>query len=110
VAGFRAFLGYCRHALSGRNPLLAPTVCITVDDAISSRQHLSKITSPVVRATQRELQLEVELVIVEELPRHLRLLTKTPVWADSCRPAQGCSLTQQAIIIRVMSEGGGCCV
>jgi len=54
---------------------LAPTVGITIDDAIGGRQHLSKITSPVVHAAQRELELKVELLVVEELPRHLPLLT-----------------------------------
>jgi hypothetical protein len=67
---------------------LAPTVCITIDDAIGGRQHLSKITSPVVHAAQRELELKVELLVVEELPRHSRSSLKTPVCTGSGRSAQ----------------------
>lgn len=68
-------LRQCRHTSASSDPLLAPTVGITIDDAIGGRQHLSKITSPVVHAAQRELELKVELLVVEELPRHLPLLT-----------------------------------
>jgi hypothetical protein len=67
---------------------LAPTVGITIDDAIGGRQHLSKITSPVVHAAQRELELKVELLVVEELPR-LPSSLQTPVCTGSGRSAQG---------------------
>jgi hypothetical protein len=39
-------------------------------DSISPRS-----PAPVVHAAQRELELKVELLVVEELPRHLPLLT-----------------------------------
>jgi hypothetical protein len=76
VAGFRGFLGYRGHPLSGRDPLPAPTVCITVYDAIGGRQHLADVSSSVMHAAQRELELEVELLVVEKLPRHLRSSVK----------------------------------
>jgi hypothetical protein len=58
-----AFLGYRRQALSGCDPLLAPTVRITVYDAIGRGQHFSEVPSSVVHAAQRELELEVELLV-----------------------------------------------
>jgi hypothetical protein len=81
---------------------LAPTVCITIDDAIGGRQHLSKITSPVVHAAQRELELKVELLVVEELPRHLPLLTENPSLHRLRAVCTRCNPARQATMIRAV--------
>jgi hypothetical protein len=70
--------------LSSSDPLLAPTVSITIDDAIGGRQHLSKITSPVVHAAQRELELKVELLVVE----NFRAISRSSLKSQSA-PAPG---------------------
>jgi hypothetical protein len=73
VARFGTFLGDGRQALPGSDPFPAPTVGVSVGNAICRSEHLSNVACAVVHTAQRALEFEIELIVVKELPRHFSL-------------------------------------
>src|SRR3712207_9535880 len=80
VAG--AAVGDRGDAVSGGNPLGAPTGRVAIDDAVRGRQHLPDVPTAGDDTAQAELELEVELLEVEEPARH-RILHEPGVPAGS---------------------------
>src|SRR3712207_9069023 len=83
VARSRALVRGGREALRGGRPFLPPAVSVAVGDAVGGRQHLPEVAGAVGHSAQRELELEVELLVVEELTCHVPLLPSIrAAWTD----------------------------
>src|SRR3712207_1688310 len=107
VAG--AAVGDRGDAVSGGNPLGAPTGRVAIDDAVRGRQHLPDVPTAGDDTAQAELELEVELLEVEEPARHrilhAELAPPAPTVTTSRRGRKGVAHQQSRVCQDLLRAG-----
>src|SRR3712207_3789577 len=107
VAG--AAVGDRGDAVSGGNPLGAPTGRVAIDDAVRGRQHLPDVPTAGDDTAQAELELEVELLEVEQPARHrilhAELAPPAPTVTTSRRGRKGVAHQQSRKCQHMLCEG-----